>query len=127
MKTLICVVAMLAPLWAAKKVLTWEPAKVESSFHQVLNGAVYIPYNRARLEVTTAVHESIYIDAGEWLYKVTREVTPRAILQLPDETKIEVAVDGKTLVMRIGGKQYHARIEQKTRAGAASTPPSSRR
>lgn len=127
MKILICLVLAQASLGAAKKVLIWEPAKVESTFYQVRYGAHYVSYDPSRVTNETSVHESIYIDAGEWLYHVSLNVTPRGILRLPDETKLEVAADGKTLAMRINGKQYTAHIEQRSRAGAAVTPPSSRR
>ena len=119
MRILIYFVVALAPMWAGKKALSWEPAKVESSFYQMHHGARFVPYNPDLGTNTASVHESIYIDAGEWLYHVSREVTPRGILRLADQTRIEVAVDGKTLVMHIGGKQYSAKIEQKSRGGTA--------
>jgi hypothetical protein len=46
---------------------------------------------------------------------------------LREGAKIEVAVKGKCLILRAGGKQYTTRIEQQSRAGAAVTPPASPR
>lgn len=127
MKILICLVMALAPLCAAKKVRNWEQAKVESCFEQVLYGSRYVRYDPSMAGYTGSVHESIYINAGDWLYHVSREVGRHAILRLEDGARIEVAVEGKTLLIRVGGKQYSARIEQKLRAGAAVGPLPSRR
>lgn len=126
MKLLILILLALAPLSAGKKDLVWEHAVVESNFRQLDHGAP-MPFDGRQGAYVATVHESIYIDAGEWLYHVTRTVTSRTTFDLRDGAKIDVAQDGKNLLMRVGSKQYSAHIEQKSRAGKHVTDPASRR
>src|SRR5450759_2676763 len=62
------------------------------------------------------VRESIYIDAGEWLYHVSQIVTYRGMAHVHEGDKIEVAVHGKNLILRAHGKQYTTHIDQKSRS-----------
>lgn len=126
MKLLILTLLLLVPLCAKKKELVWEHAVVESSFHRADRGT-QMGYGDSQGAYVATVRESIYIDAGEWLYHVTRVVTSRAVLNLQEGAKLDVAVDGKNLILRIGSKQFTAQIEQKSRAGRHVTDPASRR
>jgi hypothetical protein len=99
MKLLLVLAALVLPA-VAKKDLTWHPAVVESSFRQAYGGAI---------------HESIYLDAGEWLYNVTQIVNPRGTLSLRDGARVEIAEDGKHLIIRFAGKQHRLRIEERSR------------
>jgi hypothetical protein len=103
---------------------------VESSFRQAHYGEVYHePAVRSRRSLTP-VRESIYIDAGEWLYHVSQMVTYRGMANLREGDRIEVAVNGRSLILRVGGaggKRYTTQIVQKSRSGKAVTPPASPR
>ena len=126
MKIILLAAVVLSSLWAGKKERVWTEAKVEQCLHEVRNRPAFEPL-RPTPENDVTVHESIYVDAGEWLYHVTREVTARGVLRLREGARIEVAAEAKNLIMRIGGKQITAKIAERSRAGAAITPPSSRR
>jgi hypothetical protein len=109
---LFLVLALLALPVLAKKDLTWNAAVVESSSRQLYNGAGSSGiYSDATQQ---SVRESIYLDAGEWLYHVTQIVTTRGTLNLPDGARVEVAEDGKQLILRVNGKQHKLHIEQKS-------------
>ena len=121
---LFLLILLALPLAAAKKPLTWEHAVIESIFRTVTNGSTYAPAMDANGQ---SVRESIYVDAGEWLYQVSRVVTPRGVLPVRDGAKIDVAADGRNLILRIGSKEYSTHIEHKSRAGRHVTDPASRR
>src|ERR1035437_3696965 len=90
-------------------------------------GEVYHdPPVRSRVGVPP-VRESIYIDTGEWLYHVSQLVTTRGMANLREGDKVEVAVKGKSLILRAGGKRYTTHIEQKSRAGQPVNSPASPR
>ena len=126
MKLLVILILAL-PLSAGNTPLTWTQAVVESSFRVAHYGEVYHePPVRAGVS-STPVRESIYIDAGPWLYHVSQIVTTRGMANLHEGDKIEVAVKGKSLILRVRGKQYTTRIEQKSRSGKAVSPPASPR
>lgn len=119
--------AIVVPLFAGNIPLTWSPAVVESSFRAAHYGEVYHePAVRTRVNVTP-VRESIYIDAGPSLYRVSRIVTTRGMANLREGDKIQVAVKGKTLLMRARGKQYAAHIEQISRNDKPVSSPASPR
>jgi len=125
-KLLILTLLVLLPLSAKKKELVWEHAVIESNLRQLDRGPM-APFD-GRLDAYTAtVRESIYIDAGEWLYHVTRTVTTRGTLNLRDGAKVDVAEDGKSLIIRAGNKQHTFHIEQRSKAGKHVTDPASRR
>jgi hypothetical protein len=125
---LLLVILLLAlPLAAASVPLTWTRGVVESSFRQAHYGEVYHePPVRSRVGVTP-VRESIYIDTGEWLYHVSQIVTTRGMANLREGDEVEVAVKGKSLILRAGGKRYTTHIEQKSRAGQPVNSPASPR
>src|ERR1035441_4814974 len=115
------------PLSAGKNSPMWTRAVVESSFRQANYGEVYHePPVRSRVG-NTPMRESIYIDAGEWLYHVSQIVTTRGMANLREGDKVEIAVKGKSLILRAGGKRYTTHIEQKSRAGPAVSSPASPR
>src|ERR1017187_4098369 len=110
---LLLVILLLAlPLAAASVPLTWTRGVVESSFRQAHYGEVYHepPPVRSRVGVTP-VRESIYIDAGEWLYHVSQLVTTRGMANLREGDKVEVAVKGNSLILRAGGKERPADLD----------------
>jgi hypothetical protein len=124
---LLVILLLALPLAAGNIPLTWTQAVVESSFRVAHYGEVYHePAVRARRSVTP-VRESIYIDAGEWLYHVSQIVTYRGMAHVHEGDKIEVAVHGKNLILRAHGKQYTTHIEQKSRADKPVSSPASRR
>ncbi len=125
MKLLILTLLVLLPLFPKKKGLAWEHAVIESNLKQ-LDRRDAMPFDPLIANAAT-VHESVYIDAGEWLYHVTRTVTTRGTLNLPDGAKLDVAEDGKNLIMRVGKKEYTFHIEERSRAGRHVTDPASRR
>jgi hypothetical protein len=91
----LCLLAFPA---AAKKDLVWTPAVIESSFRTSSDG--HILNNRPSTLADTSVRESIYIDAGDWLYHVTQTVHAKGTLNFRDGTHVEVAVEGKHLYIR---------------------------
>jgi len=124
---LLVIFLLALPLTAGNAPLTWTQALVESSFRQAHYGEVYHePPVRAGVS-STPVRESIYIDAGEWLYHVSQIVTARGMANLREGDRIEVAVNGKRLILRARGKQYTTHIEQKSRSGKAVSSPASPR
>jgi hypothetical protein len=124
---LFVILALALPLTAAKGPLMWTDAVVESSFHIDHYGEVYrTPPNHTMLN-DTPVRESIYIDAGEWLYHVTQIVTQRGTARLREGDRIEVAVKGKSLILRAGGRQFTTHIERKSRSGKTVSSPASPR
>jgi hypothetical protein len=125
MKLLVMLILGL-PLFAGTTSLTWTQAVVESGFRQAHYGEVYHePAVRSRRSLTP-VRESIYIDAGEWLYHVSHPTT-RRMANLREGDKLEVAVNGRRLILRVGGKRYTTHIVQKSRSGEAVSPPASAR
>ena len=72
----------------------------------------------------TPVRESIYIDAGEWRYLVSQMVTHRGMANLLEGDRIEVAVDGRSLILRVGSKRYTTQIVHKFRGKPVSPPAS---
>lgn len=106
---------LLALPAAAKKDLVWTPAIIESSFRQVYNGRDYVPYTVAGPLADRAIRESIYIDAGEWLYHVIQVVHQNGILNLRDGMRVEVAVEGRHLYLRYAGKERKLELQQKSR------------
>jgi hypothetical protein len=115
---LILVLALLAVPGYGKKELTWVPAVVESSASQLFNNGS--SPGGATEPTLQAVRESIYLDAGAWLYHVTQIVTRGGTLRLREGAKVEVAEDGKQLILRVNGKQYKLHIEQKSRGKSAA-------
>jgi hypothetical protein len=107
---LIAVLVLAVPLTAGKSPLVWTPAVVESRTCHEFHGRGPLEYPG-----TLFVRESTSIDAGEWLYCVNQAVD-RKMARLRAGDKIEVAVDGRKLLLRIGGKRYTTYIEKKTRA-----------
>ena len=109
---LLCLCVLLAgAAAAAKKERVWVPAVVEETFLHA-NGAVYVPGSGPS---PRTVKESIYVDAGEWLYNVARVVLARSALNLQPGARIEVAVDGKHLILRLGDKEFSTSIEHKSK------------
>src|ERR1035441_3743434 len=80
MKLLVVLVFAL-PLVAAKTPLTWTQAVVESSLRQAHYGEVYHEPAVCARRSLTPVRESIYIDAGEWQYHVSRSEEHTSELQ----------------------------------------------
>ena len=123
---LLVILLLALPLFAARTSQTWTQAVVESNFRQAHYGEVYheppVHYKRS----VTPVRESIYIDAGEWRYHVSHATT-RRMANLHEGDRIEVAVNGKRLFLRVGGKRYTTQIMQKSRADGAVSPPASPR
>ena len=115
------------PLAAGNKPLTWTEAVVESSFRQTNYGEVYREPEVLGRPRNTPARESIYIDAGEWLYHVSQIVTTRGMANLREGDRIEVAVKGKNLILRARGRQYTTHIEMKSRGGKPVTAPASPR
>jgi hypothetical protein len=111
---LVFVLCLLALPAAAKKDLVWTPAIIESSFREAYNGHTYVPYTFQPSISNVSVRESIYIDAGEWLYHVIQIVHSNGLLKLSDGARVEIAVDGKRLYLRYGGKERKLEIEQKS-------------
>jgi hypothetical protein len=98
----LCLLALPASAWKDR---AWTRAVVESSFRT----------DNDALANIRAVHESIYIDAGEWLYHVAQTVHVYGALNLRDGTRIEIAVEGKHLYLRYAGKVTKLAIDQKSR------------
>ncbi len=121
---LFVVLTLALPLAAGKTPLTWTQAVVESSLRQAHYGELYhepaVCYKRS----LTPVRESIYIDAGEWQYHVSQMVTNRRVVNLREGDRIEVAVNGRSLVLRVGSKRYTTQIVHKFR-GVPVSPPAS--
>ena len=121
---LFVVLTLALPLAAGKTPPTWTQAVVESSLRQAHYGEVYhepaVCYKRS----LTPVRESIYIDAGEWRYHVSQMVTNRQIANLREGDRIEVAVNGKSLILRVGSKRYTTQIVHKFRGKPVSPPAS---
>ena len=121
---LFVVLTLALPLAAGKTPLTWTQAVVESSLRQAHYGELYhepaVCYKRS----LTPVRESIYIDAGEWQYHVSHMVTARRIANLREGDRIEVAVNGRSLILRIGSKRYTTQIVHKFRGRTVSPPAS---
>jgi hypothetical protein len=124
-KLLILTLLVVLPLYPKKKGLVWEQAVIESNLRQ-FDRRDAMPFDPLIANAAT-VHESIYIDAGEWLYHVTRTVTMRGALNLRDGSKIDVAEDGKNLILRVGKKEHTFHIEERSRAGKHVTDPAPRR
>ena len=124
MKLLVVLVFAL-PLVAAKTPLTWTQAVVESSLRQAHYGEVYHEPAVCARRSLTPVRESIYIDAGEWQYHVSQMVTNRRMANLREGDRIEVAVNGRSLILRVGSKRYTTQIVQKSRADKPVSPPAS--
>ena len=112
------------PLAAGKTPLAWTQAVVESSLRQAHYGEVYhepaVCYKRS----LTPVRESIYIDAGEWQYHVSQMVTYRRMANLREGDRIDVAVNGRSLILRVGSKRYTTQIVHKFRGKPVSPPAS---
>ena len=121
---LLVILLLALPLAAGNIPLTWTQAVVESSFRVAHYGEVYHePAVRARRSLTP-VRESIYIDAGEWQYHVSQTVTNRRIANLREGDRIDVAVNGRSLILRVGSKRYTTQIVHKFR-GVPVSPPAS--
>jgi hypothetical protein len=117
MRLLLLLVLLTVPAYA-KKELKWAPAIVESSSSQLFNnGSSSAGTTEPTLQ---SVRESIYLDAGAWLYHVTQIVTRAGTLRLREGAKVEVAEDGKQLLIRVNGKQHKLHIEQKSWGKSAS-------
>ncbi len=125
MKLVILTLLVLLPLYPKKKGLVWQQAVIESNLQQ-LDRRDVMPFDPLIANAAT-VHESIYIDAGEWLYHVTRTVTARGTLNLRDGAKIDVAEDGKNLIVRAGKKEHTFHIEERSRGGKHAANPGSGR
>jgi hypothetical protein len=121
---LFVVLILALPLAAGKTPLTWTQAVVESSLRQAHYGEVYHEPAVCSRRSLTPVRESIYIDAGEWLYHVSQMVAYRRTANLREGDRIEVAVNGRSLILRVGGKRYTTQIVHKSR-GTPVTPPAS--
>ena len=121
---LFVVLTLALPLAAGKTPLTWTQAVVESSLRQAHYGEVYhqpaVCYRRS----LTPVRESIYINAGEWQYHVSQMVTYRRMASLREGDRIEVAVNGRSLILRVGSKRYTTQIVHKFRGKPVSPPAS---
>ena len=121
---LFVVLTLALPLAAGKTPLAWTQAVVESSLRQAHYGELYhepaVCYKRS----LTPVRESIYIDAGEWQYHVSQTVTNRRIANLREGDRIDVAVNGRSLILRVGSKRYTTQIVHKFR-GVPVSPPAS--
>jgi hypothetical protein len=121
---LFVVLTLALPLAAGKTPLTWTQAVVESSLQQAHYGEVYhepaVCYKRS----LTPVRESIYIDAGEWQYHVSQTVTKRRVANLREGDRVEVAVNGRSLMLRVGSKRYTTQIVHKFRGQPVSPPAS---
>jgi hypothetical protein len=118
------VVLLLAlPLFAGKTPLAWTQAVVDSGIRMAQYGEVYQQPPVLFRRSVAPVRESIYIDAGEWLYHVSRNVTTRGMANLHEGDKIEIAVLGRRLILRAGGKRYTTHIRQRSRTGAPVSPP----
>ena len=121
---LLVVLTLALPLAAGRTPLTWTQAVVESSLPQAHYGEVYhepaVCYKRS----IPPVRESIYIDAGEWRYHVNQMVTNRRIANLREGDRLEVAVNGRSLILRIGSKRYTTQIVHKFRGKPVSPPAS---
>ena len=121
---LLVILLLALPLFAARTSQTWTQAVVESNFRQAHYGEVYHePAVRYRRSVTP-VRESIYIDAGEWLYHVSHTAT-RRVANLQEGDRVEVAVNGRRLILRFGGRRYTTWIVHRSRSGEAVSPPAS--
>ena len=118
---LLVVLVLALPLAAGKDPLIWTPAVVESSVRHEHHGRGSLEYPGPLF-----ARESTYIDAGEWLYHVNQSVNP-GMAHLREGDKIEVAVDGRKLLLRIGGKRYTTYIQQKNRADKPVTSRAARR
>ena len=115
---LLLLLALLAAPAHAKKELKWVPAVVESSSRQLFNnGSSPGTFAEATLQ---SVRESIYLDAGAWLYHVTQIVTTAGTLSLREGARVDVAEDGKQLFIRVNGKQYKLHIEERSRGKSAA-------
>jgi hypothetical protein len=119
MKVMMVLCVLVWPC-AAKKELTWTPAVVESSSRKLYSGGSVSGSTEPTLQ---SIRESIYLDAGAWLYHVTQIVTARGALNLPDGARVEVAEDGKQLMLRVGGKEHKLRIEERSRGKAKEDRP----
>ena len=121
---LFVVLTLALPLAAGRTPLTWTQAVVESSLRQAHYGELYhepaVCYKRS----LTPVRESIYIDAGEWRYHVSQMVTKRRVANLREGDRIEVAVNGRSLLLRVGSKRYTTQIVHKFRGQTVSPPAS---
>src|ERR1039458_4733449 len=100
-------------------------AVVETGLRQAHYGEVYHEPAVCHKRSLTPVRESIYIDAGEWQYHVSQTVTSRRIANLREGDRIEVAVNGRSLILRVGSKRYTTQIVQKSRADKPVSPPAS--
>ena len=98
----LCLLAFPAATWKDR---VWTPAIVESTFRTADRGAL----------ADTPVRESIYIDAGEWLYHVAQTVHLLGALNLREGARIDIAVEGKHLYLRHAGKVTRLAIDQKSR------------
>src|ERR1035441_4002710 len=121
---LLVVLTLALPLAAGKTPLTWTQAVVESSLRQAHYGELYhepaVCYQRS----VTPVRESIYIDAGEWQYHVSQTVTNRRMATLREGDRIEVAVNGRSLMLRVGRNRDNTKIVHKFRGKPVSPPAS---
>ena len=120
MKLLLALILLALPL-TARKELKWTTAVVESCTHERFNGDGIGAYG---VGIPQSFRESIYLDAGDWLYHAVQFVNYNGLLNLRENAVIEVAEDGKKLIVKVGGKQHTLRIEQKSRGRATSSPPS---
>ena len=111
MKLLLALCLLVLPL-DAKKELKWTTAVVESCTHELFNSGGIGSYGVA---VPQSYRESIYLDAGDWLYHVTQYVNANGLLQLREGIVIPVAEEGKKLIIKLDGKQYTLKIEEKSR------------
>ena len=111
MKVFVLLVLAL-PLAAGKTPLAWSQAVVESGSLHVQYGALYHEPAPCHKRSVTPVRENIYIDAGDWLYHVSH-VTTRWMANLHEGDKLQVAVDGRSLILRVGRKRYTTQIVER--------------
>lgn len=121
---LLVVLLFALPLAAGKMPLTWTQAVVESSIRHAHYGEVYHEPAVRSGRSLTPIRESIYIDAGEWLYHVSHTAT-RRVANLQEGDRVEVAVNGRRLILRFGGRRYTTWIVHRSRSGEAVSPPAS--
>src|ERR1039457_2198703 len=121
---LFVVLTLALPLAAGKTPLAWTQAVVESGLGQAHYGEASHEPALCHKRSLTPVRESIYIDAGEWQYHVSQMVTQRRTANLREGDRIDVAVNGRSLILRVGSKRYTTQIVHKLR-GKMVTPPAS--
>src|ERR1017187_3948004 len=121
---LFVVLILALPLAAGKTPLTWTQEVVESSLRQAHYGEVYHQPAGWHKRSLTPARASIFIDAGEWQYHVSQMVTYRRMASLREGDRIDVAVNGRSLILRVGSKRYTTQIVHKFRGKPVSPPAS---